>query len=84
MSKTKAGKTTKGSRKSNPKYLGLKLFGGQKVTGGSIIIRQVGNKFHPGPGTNQGRDFSIYAVTEGVVKFYELAGKQFVSVVKTA
>lgn len=84
MSKTKTGKTTKGSRKSNPKYLGIKLYGGQSVINGNIIIRQRGSKVHPGPGTSQGRDFSIYAVADGTVKFYDRAGRKFVSVVNPA
>jgi large subunit ribosomal protein L27 len=84
MSKTKTSKTTKGTRKSNPKYLGIKLYGGEKANGGSIIIRQRGSKFLPGPGTGMGRDYSIYAVSAGVVKYYVRAGKQFVSIINAS
>jgi large subunit ribosomal protein L27 len=80
MSKTKASKTTKGSRKANPKYLGVKLYGGQPAHTGSIIIRQRGMRFHPGHGTNAGRDGTIYAVASGTVKFLKRNGKQFVAV----
>lgn len=84
MASTKTGKTTKGSRKPNPKYLGLKLSGGQEAFTGAIIIRQHGSRVHAGPGTNQGKDCTIYAVRGGTVNFYERRGKRFVSVVETA
>jgi len=84
MASTKTGKTTKGSRKPNPKYLGLKLSGGQTAATGAIIIRQHGSRVHAGPGTNQGRDCTIYAMCDGVVNFYVRKGKRFVSVAQTA
>ena len=62
MSKTKQGKTTKGSRRSNPKYLGVKLFGGESAINGNIIVRQKGTKYHPGKGVKLGKDYTIYAV----------------------
>lgn len=78
MAKTKTSKTTKGSRKSLAKRLGVKVFGGQKVVGGNIIVRQRGTKFHPGEGTKMGRDFTIYAVREGKVLFKQKFGDKFV------
>lgn len=61
---------------------GVKKFGGQKIKTGEIIVRQVGSKFHSGPGTKQGKDFTIYAIKSGVVKFIKKLGKKAVSVVK--
>ena len=80
MAKTKTGRTTKGSRKSIAKRLGVKVFGGQKVIPGNIIVRQRGTKFHPGEGTKMGRDFTIYAVREGKVLFKKKLGDKFVEV----
>ena len=54
---------------SNPQYRGVKRFGGQAVTAGCILVRQVGNKFFPGRGVGQGNDFTLYALVDGVVKF---------------
>jgi len=81
MAKTKTGKTTKGSRKSIAKRLGVKLFGGQKAIPGSIIVRQRGTKFHSGEGTKMGRDFTIYAVREGQVLFKQKLGNKLIAVV---
>ena len=81
MAKTKTGKTTKGSRKSIAKRLGVKLFGGQKAIPGSIIVRQRGTKFHSGEGTKMGRDFTIYAVREGQVLFEQKLGNKLIAVV---
>ncbi|MDD4409810.1 MAG: 50S ribosomal protein L27 [Candidatus Pacebacteria bacterium] len=69
MSKTKAAGTSRLGRDSQPKYLGVKLFGGQKTKIGSIIIRQRGSKFVPGENTRKGTDDTIYAIKEGVVSF---------------
>jgi len=80
MAKTKTGKTTKGSRKAIAKRLGVKLFGGQKVIAGNIIVRQRGTKFHPGTGTKMGRDFTIYAIHQGEVAFKERMGRKVVTV----
>lgn len=62
------GKVLNG-RDSNPKYLGVKMFGGQVVKAGNIIVRQRGTKFHPGTNVGQGKDFTLFALTEGSVKF---------------
>lgn len=69
MAKTKAKATSKLGRDSQPKYLGVKIFEGQKVRPGMIIIRQRGTKFLPGKNVRRGRDDTLYAVKEGVVKF---------------
>jgi len=82
MAHTKSqGKTNQKSNRPG-KRRGVKLFGGQVAKNGSIIIRQVGSKFHSGVGTKLGRDFTIYSIKDGIIKFYQKHGKKFVSVVK--
>lgn len=80
MAKTKTkGKT--GQQTPRPgKRLGVKMSGGQKVKLGNIIIRQRGTKFHPGQGVGMGRDFTIFALREGEVKFKKRQGKKVVYV----
>lgn len=78
MAKTKQGKTTKGSRKARPKYLGVKLFGGQEVKPGNIIVRQRGSKFHAGEGVKKGRDFTLFAIKEGKVAFRKKFNRTYV------
>jgi large subunit ribosomal protein L27 len=67
----KAAGSTRLGRDSVAKRLGVKVFGGEKVVAGNIIIRQHGTKFHPGKNANIGTDFTIYAAKDGVVKFQE-------------
>ena len=70
---------------SNAQRLGVKIFAGQVVTGGSIIVRQRGTKFHPGTHVGIGRDHTLFATLEGAVKFHTgLAGRTYVSVVPPA
>jgi large subunit ribosomal protein L27 len=69
MAHKKGQGSTKNGRDSNAQRRGVKRFGGQQVTAGSIIVRQVGNKFHPGANVGQGRDFTLFALKEGVVEF---------------
>ena len=61
--------SSRNGRDSNPKYLGVKVFAGERVSGGEIIVRQRGTRFQPGPGTGIGRDHTIYASRAGVVEF---------------
>jgi large subunit ribosomal protein L27 len=81
MAHKKAGGTTKGNRDSLAKRLGVKIYGGQKVTPGKIIIRQKGTKFHPGEGVGIGRDFTLFAQKEGLVVFGQRKGRRIVKVV---
>jgi len=67
-------------RDSNSKRLGVKLFGRQKAICGNIIIRQRGTKFHPGVGVKMGKDYTIYAIKDGIVEFERKKGKVFVNV----
>lgn len=69
MAHKKAGGSTRNGRDSNPKYLGVKIYGGQAVNAGNIIIRQRGTRFHPGTGVGLGRDYTIFAIVDGVVEF---------------
>ena len=69
MSKTKSSGTTRLGRDSRPKYLGVKLYAGQKVMPGNIIIRQRGTKFLAGKNVKRGGDDTLYALKQGVIKF---------------
>jgi len=77
MAKTKATGTTKLGRDARPKYLGVKLFEGQKVKSGMIIIRQRGTKFLPGKNVRRGKDDTLYAAKEGVIFFSTKRKKTF-------
>ena len=69
MAHKKAGGSTRNGRDSNPKFLGVKRYGGQFVNAGEIIVRQRGTRFHPGAGVGCGRDHTLFALIEGLVKF---------------
>ena len=75
MAHKKAGGSTRNGRDSNPKFLGVKTYGGQKVTAGSIIVRQRGTKFHPGENVGIGKDHTLFAKCAGEVAF-EKKGKR--------
>lgn len=77
MSKTKAGGSSKNGRDSQSKRLGVKLFGGQQVKPGDIIVRQRGTKFYPGSGVGTGKDYTIFSTTSGVVQFSTLKRTTF-------
>ncbi len=77
MSHKKAGGSTRNGRDSNSKRLGVKLYGGQKVLAGNILIRQKGNKFFAGEGVGTGKDFTLFALKPGVVKFTERRQKKY-------
>lgn len=83
MAHKKAGGSTRNGRDSVSKRLGVKLFGGQAVVAGNIIVRQRGTKMHPGENVGMGKDHTLFAKSDGVVKF-ETKGpynRQFVTVV---
>lgn len=69
MAHKKAGGSTRNGRDSNPKYLGVKRYGGQMVNAGEILVRQRGTKFHAGNGVGLGRDHTLYALASGYVRF---------------
>ena len=74
MAHKKAAGSTRNGRDSNPKMLGVKIFGGQAIIAGNIIVRQRGTEFHAGEGVGMGRDHTLFALNDGVVKF-ETKGK---------
>lgn len=91
MSKKKAAGTTKNNRDSESKRLGVKLFGGQVISKGQIILRQRGTKFHPGKGVGRGGDDTLFALEDGFVNFSKkkvlaftgnLTSRTFVNVVQ--
>ena len=76
---TGPGSTRNGSE-SNPQYRGVKVFDGEVVSGGSIIVRQVGTKFHPGANVGLGRDFTLFAKVPGTVRFSRRNNRNVVSI----
>ena len=81
MSKVKAGGAVRQHHQRPGKRLGLKKFGGEKVITGNIILRQRGLRYKPGTGVGVGRDHTIFAMIEGVVKFSKRLGKTVVNVI---
>ncbi|MEE4295338.1 MAG: 50S ribosomal protein L27 [Wenzhouxiangella sp.] len=82
MAHKKAGGSTRNGRDSNPKYLGVKRYGGEQVLAGNILVRQRGTRFHAGDNVKVGRDHTLFALADGKVVF-ERKGKplrKFVSV----
>lgn len=69
MAHKKGVGSSRNGRDSNPKYRGIKKYGGESVAPGNIILRQCGTKVHPGRNVGMGTDYTIYALTEGTVKF---------------
>jgi len=76
--------SSKNGRDSNAQRLGVKVFAGQTVTAGSIIVRQRGTRFYPGSGTGLGGDDTLFATTDGVVEFTRRNGKRYVNVAAPA
>jgi len=76
MAHKKGAGSTKNGRDSNSKRLGVKKFGGEKAKAGNILIRQRGMKFKPGLNVGCGKDFTLFALTEGTIKFDYQEGKQ--------
>ena len=84
MAHKKGMGSSKNGRDSNPQFLGVKIFAGQDVRAGQIIVRQRGTKFRPGPGTSIGKDDSIFAVRDGVAEFRKSGEKRTIAVVDGA
>ena len=80
MSKTKGGGSTRNGRDSAAQRLGVKRFDGQVVTAGSILVRQRGTRFHPGHNVGRGGDDTLFALSDGKVKFGERRGRRVVDV----
>jgi large subunit ribosomal protein L27 len=84
MAHKKGGGSSRNGRDSESKRLGVKAFGGQSVTAGSIIVRQRGTKIHPGRGVGKGSDDTLFAKADGTVTFHESRGRRFASVEPSA
>ena len=85
MAHKKAGGSSRNGRDSNPKMLGVKLFGGEVVNGGNVIVRQRGTKFHAGTNVGVGKDHTLFALREGRVSFKTgYKRRTFVSVITAA
>ena len=81
MAHKKAGGSSRNGRDSNPKYLGVKMFGGQSAIAGNIIVRQRGTKWHPGSGVGIGKDHTLFALTDGEVTFRDgKLGRKYVHI----
>lgn len=84
MAQKKAGGSSKNGRDSEGKRLGVKRYGGQSVLSGNIIVRQRGTKFHPGVNVGMGKDHTLFALTDGTVKFAKKEkGRTYVTIQAT-
>ena len=81
MSKTKGGGSTRNGRDSNAQRLGVKVFGGTKITAGTIIVRQRGTRFHPGKNVGIGGDDTLFALVDGSVQFGHRKGRKVIDIV---
>jgi large subunit ribosomal protein L27 len=85
MAHKKAGGSSRNGRDSNPQYRGVKVYGGQEVTAGSVLVRQVGSTVHAGTNVGLGRDYTLFALVDGVVEYRTIRGnKKRVSVLPVA
>ncbi len=78
MAHKKAGGSSRNGRDSAGQRRGVKRFGGQEVAAGNIIVRQLGTKFHPGEGVGMGKDYTLFALVDGVVQFEKYTRKRIV------
>jgi large subunit ribosomal protein L27 len=81
MAHKKGGGSSRNGRDSNPQYLGVKTYGGQSVTAGSVIVRQRGTRIHPGDGVGKGSDDTLFALRDGSIKYHSSRGRKIASVV---
>lgn len=85
MAHKKGVGSSRNGRDSNPQYLGIKRYGGQRVTAGNILVRQRGTRFHPGRNVGRGKDDTLFALSDGVVTFTtRRGGRKFISVMPEA
>jgi len=81
MAHKKGGGSSRNGRDSNPQYLGVKTYGGETVTAGSVIVRQRGTRIHPGDGVGKGSDDTLFALRDGSIRFHDSRGRKIASVV---
>jgi large subunit ribosomal protein L27 len=84
MATNKGGGSSRNGRDSNPQYRGVKVYGGQRVIPGNILVRQRGTQFHPGFNVGMGRDYTLFALINGVVKYEGNKNRRKVSVYPAA
>lgn len=84
MAHKKGMGSSRNGRDSNPKYLGVKRSAGQKVTAGTIIVRQRGTRIFPGDNVGRGRDDTLFALKDGVVQFLDRRNRKFVTIMEEA
>ena len=80
MARKRGGSGAKNGRDSNPKYLGVKVYGGQAVKAGSILVRQRGTPIHPGDNVGRGKDDTLFATVDGTVVYHHRKGRHLASV----
>jgi len=80
MARKRGGSGAKNGRDSNPKYLGVKVYGGQTVKAGSILVRQRGTAIHPGDNVGRGKDDTLFATVDGTVVYHHRKGRHLASV----
>ena len=80
MAHKKGGGSSRNGRDSTSKRLGVKVFGGETVSAGSVIVRQRGTRIHPGDGVGKGGDDTLFALRAGTIEFHESRGRKFASV----
>ena len=80
MARKRGGSGAKNGRDSNPKYLGVKVYGGQTVKAGSILVRQRGTPIHPGDNVGRGKDDTLFATVDGTVVYHHRHGRHLASV----
>ena len=80
MARKRGGSGAKNGRDSNPKYLGVKVYGGQVVKAGSILVRQRGTAIHPGDNVGRGKDNTLFATADGTVVYHHRKGRHLASV----
>ena len=84
MSKKKGAASSRNGRDSNAQRLGVKVFSGTEVRSGAIIVRQRGTRFHPGENVGKGKDDTLFATSDGVVRFGHRRGRKLVDIVPAA
>ncbi|MCG8466889.1 MAG: 50S ribosomal protein L27 [Gemmatimonadetes bacterium] len=85
MAHKKGVGSSRNGRDSNPQYLGVKRYGGQRVVAGNILVRQRGTRFHPGRNVGRGNDDTLFALTDGTVEFQtRRGGRKYVNIVPEA
>jgi large subunit ribosomal protein L27 len=80
MAHKKGGGSSRNGRDSTSKRLGVKAFGGESVSAGSVIVRQRGTRIHPGDGVGKGGDDTLFALRDGTIEFHESRGRKYASV----